>query len=173
MAFDGFELHAWVDESMRSVDVEAPMYLLGAVIANPSECGPVRGRLRALLPSGTKLHWRDMDDRTKKQSTSLLSSFDHAHVVVVATPLNIRKQERARAVCLERMFFELGQMDVTRVCLESRTQSLNRRDMRLIDRLRGKQSMPPGLRVDIELPSAEPMLWIPDQMSHGRRRERR
>ena len=33
---DEFQLHAWVDESMRQKDVAAPMYLLGAVVAIPT-----------------------------------------------------------------------------------------------------------------------------------------
>lgn len=84
--------------------------------------------------------------------------------MVVATPLNPKKQERARAHCLERLCWRLHELGVTEVFLEQHTESLNRRDRRLIDSLRGKGSIPKGLRIEIQQPSTEPMLWIPDQL---------
>lgn len=141
------------------------MYLLGAVVADPSTCEPTRDELRAVLPKGArKLHWTDMEDREKKQVTSLVADFDVAHMVVIGAPLDLKKQEHARAKCMERLLWELGEMEVSKVFLEHRTPSLNKRDMKLIDHLRGRKAMPKTLRVDIALPSSEPMLWIPDQM---------
>lgn len=159
-----FELHAWVDESMRTVNVKEPMYMLGAAVADPSCCGVVRDDLREILTGGPKLHWRDMDNRAKKLSIDLLGTVDAAHIVVVTAPLEPRRQERARAKCMERLFSELGTLGVTSVFLESRTRSLNERDMRLVDKLRGRRVMPQTLRVEVQLPSEEPMLWIPDQV---------
>lgn len=163
-SMNSFELHAWVDESMRAVNVAEPLYMLGAAIADPSSCESVRDDLRALRKRGPKLHWREMDNAAKKQSMDLLGQIDAAHIVVVAAPMDPRRQERARAKCMERLLAELGDLGVSTAFLESRTQSLNTRDMRLIDKLRGSRAMPRSLRVDIELPSAEPMLWIPDQI---------
>lgn len=65
---------------------------------------------------------------------------------------------------MERLLWELGEMHVTPVFLEQRTELLNERDMTLVGHLRGKKSIPSTLRVDIALPSTEPMLWIPDQV---------
>jgi hypothetical protein len=160
-----FELHAWVDESMRPSANDERMYLLAAVVADPTCCESARDELRAILPKGArKLHWTDMEDPEKKQVTGLVTEFDMAHMVVVGTPLDSRKQEHARAKCMERLLWELGEMEVSRVFLEQRTESLNRRDMKLVRHLRGSKSIPSGLRVDIEQPSIEPMLWIPDQV---------
>ncbi|MFJ2662703.1 hypothetical protein [Arthrobacter koreensis] len=105
-----------------------------------------------------------MEDREKKRVTGLVTGFDMAHMVVIGTPLDHRKQEHARAKCMERLLWELGQLEVTRVYLEQRTQSLNARDMKLVRHLRGKKSVPSALRVDVQQPSVEPMLWIPDQV---------
>ncbi|WP_147050740.1 hypothetical protein [Kocuria flava] len=149
---------------MRNTNVSAPMYMLGAVVTDPLACEAARTELRQLVPHGRKLHWRDLDDRLKRRAVQAVASFDAAHMVVVASPLNPRKQERARAACMERLCWELGGMGVSRVVLESRTPSLNKRDDELIKHLRGKKSLPQGLRVDIELPSGEPMLWVPDQV---------
>lgn len=55
-----FELHAWVDESMRSFNVAEPLYMLGAAIADPSSCESVRDDLRAVrkrVPNCTGEKW--------------------------------------------------------------------------------------------------------------------
>ncbi|MCV9996547.1 hypothetical protein OIU93_19980 [Paeniglutamicibacter sp. ZC-3] len=161
---DSFELHAWVDESMRAVNVAEPLYMLGAAVADPLSCDSVRDDLRAVRKGGSKLHWREMDNAAKKLSMDLIGRIDAAHIVVVAAPMDPRRQERARAKCMERLLAELGDLGVSTVFLESRTQSLNARDMRLVEQLRGSRAMPRALRVEIQVPSIEPMLWIPDQI---------
>ncbi|MFI7482489.1 hypothetical protein ACH9EU_08720 [Kocuria sp. M1R5S2] len=162
---DDFALHAWVDESMRQKAAPAPLYLLGAVVADPAQCDPAREQLRDILPKGApKLHWSDMVDREKTRATAVVTSFDIAHLVVVGAPLDHRKQERARAHCMERLYWELGQMGVTTAFLEAREKSQRKKDLQLVDALRGKGTMPAGLRVEIGFPRDEPMLWIPDQV---------
>lgn len=162
---DDFQLHAWIDESMRSESAAEPMYLLGAVIADPQQCDETRRQLKTIQPKGApKLHWRQMKPAEKTLATTVISAFDLAHLVVIATPLDRRKQERARAACMERLLWELGQLGVSHAILEQRTQSLNDRDMQLIRRLRGKRAIPSSLRVEVGQPSTEPMLWVPDQV---------
>ncbi|WP_435299015.1 hypothetical protein [Timonella sp. A28] len=161
---DSFALHAWVDESMRTKHVSEPIYMLGACIADPLSCEDIRENLHRLRKKGPKLHWREMDNAAKKKSINLLNRIDVAHMVVVAAPMDPRRQERARAKCLERLLAELGEVGVSSVFLENRTQSLNDKDMRLIENLRGRKAMPRTLRVYIEVPSKEPMLWVPDQI---------
>lgn len=162
---DDFQLHAWVDESMRSTGVAAPLYLLGAVIADPARCEEPRQQLRRILPKGArKLHWHAMDPKEKTRATALITSLDAAHLVVVGSPLDHRKQERARAQCLEQLYWRLGELGVTQVFLEQRTKSLNQKDLQLVNVLRIKKAMPARLRVDIAQPSGGPMLWVPDQM---------
>ncbi|MFT4163921.1 MAG: hypothetical protein QM650_01605 [Microlunatus sp.] len=56
----------------------------------------------------------------------------------------------------------LSELAVSQVWIESRTQSLNRRDQRMIDALRSRRVIPSGLTLDFALPSVEPMLWLPD-----------
>lgn len=150
---------------MRPKSDEERIYLLGAVVADPSRCTPARDALRKVLPKDArKLHWTDMESRGKRKVTELVTGFDMAHMVVVGSPLDHRKQEHARAKCMERLLWELGQLEVTQVFLEARTKSLNDRDMKLVRHLRGKKSIPSTIRVNIALPSTEPMLWIPDQV---------
>lgn len=160
-----FQLHAWVDESMRQKGVSMPMYLLGAVIADPKSCDGPRAELRKILPKGApKLHWHAMDSRDKKRATALVASLDATHLVVVGAPLNHRKQERARAQCMEQLYWRLGELGVSQVILEAREKSQRQKDLQLVNALRSKGTMSPGLRVEIGFPRDEPMLWIPDQM---------
>lgn len=84
------------------------------------------------------------------------------HAVVIGTPLDVSKQERARRKCMERLFFELERLGVSHIIGESRTQSLNMRDVRMLDSLRSQQMIPSHLRLDFARPSEEPMLWLPD-----------
>lgn len=156
---------AWGDESIRTTGVTEPMYLLGAAIADPTACTDTRDLLRRVPRAGQKLHWRDADHRHRRaihQVVALLLLVEH--LVVIATPADPRRPERARAKCLERMLHELDQLGIQLLIMESRTASLNRRDLALIDRLRGSRRIPHTIRLDFELPSVEPMLWLPDQV---------
>ena len=62
------------------------------------------------------------------------------------------------------MLHELDNLGIDRLIMEARTSSLNRRDLILIDRLRGSHRIPTRIRLMFELPSIEPMLWLPDQI---------
>ncbi|MEU4388988.1 hypothetical protein [Promicromonospora sp. NPDC023805] len=95
----------------------------------------------------------------------MIAEHDLVHIVVVGSPVDPRKQERARRQCLERLVFELGNMDVSQVWLESRTQSLNERDRRMFAALHAKHAMPVELHIDFALPTDEPMLWVADAVA--------
>lgn len=155
---------AWGDESMRSGNVTEPMYLLGAALADHTAAARARAAMRAIHTSGRKLHWRDLDPKAKRRSVETIAGLDLQHLVVVAAPLDIRRQERARAKCLERLCWEVEDLGGSHVILEARTPSLNKRDRELIPKLRGKNALPVGLQVDWQLGSEDPMLWIADQV---------
>ena len=138
----GIELHAWGDESARTVGLETPAYLLGAVVADPAACQTFRDRMRELQTTRSKLHWHELDAKHRDLVIAAVADFDLYHVVVIGTPMNHRKQERARALCLERLARELDeQHEVSQLILESRPQSLIRRDRRTIDALRGRNAL--------------------------------
>lgn len=54
----GFTLHAWVDESMKQQSGQMKgMYLLAAVVGDPTTCEPTRDALRELVRKrGGRLH---------------------------------------------------------------------------------------------------------------------
>src|SRR5690349_17402803 len=102
-------LHAWVDESMHAATDHSPaMYLLAATYGDPLGCEPTRDALRGLLLGKAKrLHWRDEDAARQRKIAAAVAGCDVLCTVVVATPLDEKKQERARRKCMERLFFEL------------------------------------------------------------------
>ncbi|WP_147430241.1 hypothetical protein [Frondihabitans australicus] len=127
--------------------VAEPAYLLGAALTDTGAAELARDRLRALSPSRPKLHWRDLDSRHRERSIEVIASLGVDLVIVSAAPLDGRKQERARALCLERLTWEVGQRGVRDLILEARTLSLNARDRRTIASLFGRNVIPAHMRV--------------------------
>ena len=154
----GYVLHSWVDESMH-VDGDNGLYILAAVVCAADGCDPIRDALRELLDEGQpKLHWGTESPERREKIIGVVAEVDMAAVVVIGAPMMKRKQERARAVCMETLVVPLAAMGVTHVLLEGRTPSLNDRDMKLTGSIRGKKLLPSELRIDVDQPSAEPML---------------
>lgn len=142
------------------------MYVLASVVADPRACEATRAKLMSLVAKGRhRLHWRDESEPLRRKITAVIVACGFPSIVVVGTELDARKQERARRKCMRRLLFELDRVGVGQVWLESRTQSLNRKDGRLIDALRGEQAISKDLRIDFGLPSEEPMLWVPDAVA--------
>ncbi|WP_322762835.1 hypothetical protein [Frankia sp. Cr2] len=155
-----------MDESLRLRVGETGLYILAAAVADVSSCPPIRDSLRSLLGRRQqRLHWRDEDAPRRRKVVSLVAGADLVAVVVVGAPVDRRKQERARRICMERLMYELGEMSVARVLLESRTSSLNSKDLAMVEALRGSRIMPTGLYVGHASPLAEPMLWIADAVA--------
>lgn len=161
----GFELHAWVDESIH-LDHGSGLYVLVAAVGDAGGCDGVRDELRSLVRKPRRrLHWGAEEPADKLKIAAAVGGFDVLNVVVVGSPVDPRKQERARRKCTERLFHRLHELGVTHVFMETRTESLNTRDIRMIAAMRGAQTIPAGLRVDFERPLDEPMLWVPDAVA--------
>lgn len=157
-------LHAWGDESIRSHGLDAPTYLLGASIVDTDDVDATRDALESLRPTHGKLHWHDLGRRQRQRVGEAVGALDALHLVVIATPMDLRREERARAVCLERLGWELARRDVSLLTLESRASALVARDLRVVEALRGRRVIPKTLRVEHGDPKSEPMLWLPDQL---------
>ncbi|WP_433163365.1 hypothetical protein [Kribbella sp. CA-247076] len=163
-----FTLSAWVDES---VIVGGPLhadgcYTLAAAVTDTAAADGMRDVLRDLtLFKAGRLHWVDESAKRRDHIIASVAALDLAAVVTVGSPVHRAKQERARRCCLERLLYELGLMGVTDVCLESRTATPDRRDLRLVDSARDKGLMPKGLKVGFARPRDEPMLWIADAVA--------
>lgn len=147
---------------MRTVGVPRPSYLLGGLLTDPRLCDPYRAELTRLRTTGVKLHWRELDPRHRRRAIDVLTGFRAQFVVVIAAPMDPRKQERARSICLERLAWELQQQEVAQVSLEARSNSLMRKDDQTIEHLRGRRVIDSSLRLEHRLPSTEPMVWAAD-----------
>jgi hypothetical protein len=91
-------LHAWGDESIRSHGLDGPAYLLGASIVDSADADAVRDRLRSLRGAdGRELHWYELDRRHRARVVDVVTTLAASHVVVIARPMDLPKQERARS----------------------------------------------------------------------------
>jgi len=64
---------------------------------------------------------------------------------------------------MERLFYQFGsEKDVGSVWMESRTESLNQADERMVLGMRGARLIDRTLHVEYALSSSDPMLWAAD-----------
>lgn len=158
------DLTAWGDESMRTAFVDVPIYSMAAAVIEHGDCNDLRQQMHQLWPHPGKLHWRDQTFQQRDASIKVVTSLGLVHVAVVSSPLDARRQERARAKTLEALAWELQQRGVTALTLERRTPSQARRDQELVASLRGSKVISPSLRIDFLRGPEEPLLWIADQV---------
>ncbi len=157
--------HAWVDESVR-IQPAGGFYILAAIIADPSGCEPTRDAMRALLVRKRgRLHWRDENADRRRKIAEAVGAADVACLVVVGIHVDGARQERARRLCFEQLLHRLNTLDVSCVWMESRTQSLNRKDLKMVEHMRGARIVSPKIRVGFALPRDEPMLWAADAVA--------
>ena len=156
------ELVGLIDESYRVA--AGGHYVMAAAVVDVVRLEPIRDQLR-VLPPGTKchLHWVDEGDAVREKVIAAVEGLRLPHVVVAATPISKRRQERARAVCLERLMWELHDVGVTRVLIEGRSHQ-NAADRRVIGGLRNRKIVPRSLAFDFGS-KRDPELWIPDAVA--------
>ena len=81
--------------------------------------------------------------------------------IIVAAPMNIHKQERARRKCLESLLPVLERDGVDRLVMESRNELADRRDVELASALRSRRLVS-MLRIEHARGELDPRLWYPD-----------
>lgn len=156
--------HAWIDESIVYGTINR--YILAAVIAESSACESMRSELESLrLGRRPRLHWYEESPKKRDEVVAAIGGFDIAAVVVVGSPVDHKRQERARRLCMKCILHRLDELEVSGVVLEKRTESLDRRDLTLIDALRGSIGISAQLRVTTADPVGDPMLWIADAIA--------
>lgn len=152
----------WADESMR-FGLTGGLYLLAAVQVPDADVDEVRRALRTMTMRGQKkIRWNGESSRRRARLSSFLAALDIQAVVVAGAPADPKRQERARAQCLEHLVLHLSTGSSRHIVMERRQARLDARDLRLVERLRGGQQIRPDLRVEVADPREEPMLWIAD-----------
>lgn len=153
-------LTAYIDESLR--EAVSGLYVLASVTVPGERAEGVRGVLRAGLRNRRpRFHWTDEQSADREAMTKVVSDLALPGLVVVASPMDPRRSERARRVCLTRLLWELGQRGVHEVVLESR-QGLDGDDRVHIVRVQRAGYLAAGLRYTFGRPLQEPLLWLPD-----------
>jgi hypothetical protein len=153
-------VRAYIDESVREA---APgLYVLASVAVPPDRADDVRAALRSgLRHRRPRFHWRDEEDSDRQAMAKTAGELQLASLVAVSTPMDPKRPERARRVCLTRLLWELEQRDVFDVVFESR-QNRDRDDRAHIVRAQKAGHCSRSLRYDFALPLQEPLLWLPD-----------
>ena len=149
---------AFADESFCEA-ASAGFYVLAAAVFEPGRHDEVRAVLRDLRGHrrGGKLHWNDMDAQQRHNAAKKLGELDGFHVVAVGSPVPQRRQERAGAMCLKALVFELAGFGVREIVMEGRTAQLNLRDVRTVAGARYELGMP--FRIWHVSGAVEPLLW--------------
>ena len=153
---------AYGDESVRMAGAP-PFYMMGvALIPDSAQIDPEL--FRRIMPKGSrKLHWRDMNEGLQRRSLQLLSGVERADLVVIASPLMGRKQERARRKCLEALLPSLEGRGIDRLVLESRKPTADKLDIDYVKYAKGSKIVR-SIEVVHASGEDEPRLWIADQV---------
>ncbi|PPK69458.1 hypothetical protein CLV40_10364 [Actinokineospora auranticolor] len=109
-----------------------------------------------------KSHWHEMDEQERARAVRSVVGLGGSHVVVVGSPVPCRRQERARAKCLERLVFELHGLGVTALVMEGRSIQLNGRDVHTITGARHNLPKATEFHVSHVLGKDEPLFWVAD-----------
>jgi hypothetical protein len=168
---------AYVDESMRQRRDGSGIYVLAAAVLDAENADTVRHSLLAFRHRRRPLHWRLEEPADQRKAVAAVAELDCLHVIVIGVRLDLKRQERGRRHCLKELLWMLQDHGVERVWLDSRTPALNRRDLELVQILRGYGTISDRLRVEFAKPfngrDGEVLLWLPDVvagaagMAHG------
>jgi hypothetical protein len=154
---------AYLDESGSDQKRDPHAYLLAAAVCESARLDDLRDTMRSLLlPGQVKVHWRNEREKRRQRIIEAVASMRVEHIVVVRDGQPGERAERRRRHCLERMLFELDQLMVDQVVVESRGSKDDRRDRSMLDALLARKIIAGRLRM-FHLPGREEaLLWIPD-----------
>ena len=156
------QLVAYIDESSALRPPDRQEYMVCAAIIDSQNVQRVREELRPLLlPGQVKLHWTDERNGRRRKIVETLSGIDSMQAIITHQSKVSRKTERHRRKCLEQMYFELSEMHVHNVTLESRQEAQNKLDLAHIVALQG-QGQSASIRLRHVRGGDDPLLWIPD-----------
>ena len=153
---------AYGDESIRMVGTP-PFYMLGVCTLEDADAIDFAQLAKVMPPGSKKLHWRDMSQGLQRKSLQLIAEIDRVDMVVIASPLDGKKQERARRKCLEALLPKLEERGIEDFVLESRGATSDKLDISYIKYAKGSKLVK-SISISHADGSVEPRLWIPDQI---------
>jgi hypothetical protein len=156
---------AYVDESMRLRD--GSLYVLAAVLLDDERCDAIRERMRTLLlPRQQRLHWRDETHSRRRRILETIVELEAFGIVI--SHRGAHRQDRARALCLRALLWELWAADARALVIESRQARNDQKDRRTIVAAQKVGEASPDLRYSFRGPKDEPLLWLPDAIAGAR-----
>ena len=156
------QLVAYIDESSAYRPPNRQEYMICAAIIDSQDLEQVREELRPLLlPGQVKLHWTDERNSRRRKIVETLSGIDSMQAIITHQSEVSKRTERHRRKCLEQMYFELSEMHIHNVTLESRQEAQNKRDLAHIVALQG-QGQSVNIRLQHVRGGDDPILWVPD-----------
>ena len=156
------QLVAYIDESSAYRPPNRQEYMICAAIIDSQDLEQVREELRPLLlPGQVKLHWTDERNSRRRKIVETLSGIDSMQAIITHQSEVSNRTERHRRKCLEQMYFELSEMHIHNVTLESRQEAQNKRDLAHIVALQG-QGQSVNIRLQHVRGGDDPILWVPD-----------
>jgi hypothetical protein len=93
-----------------------------------------------------------------------IASLEHRALIYACRPAP-KRQERGRALCLDRMLWDFREEGVTEVVFESRDHRNDRKDAKTIGHALRAGRAPADLRYRFLRPTGEPLLWIADAIA--------
>ena len=158
---------AYVDESMRQGP--AGLYVVATVVIAED---PDRARQAArsvLLGRQARYHWHGENEPQRRRMLDVIAELEVTVIAYTCRPVAATKSERARALCLDRLLWDLTTdprlAEVTALVLESRQEHNDRKDRRIIAAAQRSRRAPRELRYRHERPDVEPLLWFPDAVA--------
>lgn len=156
-------MNAFVDESIRLG--EGGAYLVAAAVVTDVDLDQARRRVRSVIPHRQpRFHWRDESEPQRRRMLEAIVELGPTAAAYVCIPTG-RRQDRARALCLNRMLWDLKQLGATRVVFESREPHNDRKDARTIERAKRAGAAAADLEYAFRRPLEEPLLWIADALA--------
>ena len=153
---------AWGDESVRVI-ARPPCYVMAACIMSAESVSLGEGLERLKPKDAKKLHWRELDDKKRKEALRIIEATPPKTIIVTAAPLISNKQERARRKCLEALLVALESYGVEQLVLESRDGYLDRKDIEHLIALRRSKTIK-GIDIAHKTGNDDPNLYVPDQI---------
>ena len=155
------DVSAYVDESIRAA--VPGLYVLASVVVPATRAEEVREDLRGVLRTRRpRFHWRDEQDGDRLLMAEMLAQFTLPAVVAVVSPMDHRRSERARRVCLTRLLWELQQRHVDDIVFETRQEHRDREDRAHVLHAQKAGHVSAALHYAFAGPLQEPLLWLPD-----------
>ena len=153
---------AYGDESVRMAG-NPPFYMLGVCMLEDTDSIDFEKLAKMMPPESKKLHWRDMSQGLQRKSLELIAEINRVDMVVIASPLNGKKQERARRKCLEALLPKLEERGIEDFVLESRGATSDKLDISYVKYAKGSKLVK-SISISHATGFEEPKLWIPDQI---------